>query len=183
MTALTSGNQTPAEARRHDLDALRATAMLLGIVYHAALSFAAGFPWMVQDVSQIRGLYVFQAATHGFRMPLFFLISGFFTAMLWRKRGLQALLKNRFKRILLPCLLGLVTTVPVMFGVSGLALTSEPAKAVANAAGPSGTGLFDAVVARRSPSPRNPAGGWPRTNGWSATRGSEDSSTVRGPAP
>ena len=32
---------TPPGSRRHDLDALRAAAMLLGLVYHAALSFAA----------------------------------------------------------------------------------------------------------------------------------------------
>jgi hypothetical protein len=51
-------------------------------------------------------------------MPLFFLVSGFFTAMLWRKRGLNALIKHRAKRILLPCLLGLVTIVPAMAWVS-----------------------------------------------------------------
>ena len=34
--------------RRHDLDALRAFAMLLGIGYHAALSFG-GTPWLVTD--------------------------------------------------------------------------------------------------------------------------------------
>ncbi len=98
--------------------------MLLGLVYHAALSFAAGFPWLVQDVSRTQGLYLFQAASHGFRMPLFFLISGFFTAMMWRKRGLRALLKNRFQRILLPCLLGLVTVVPVTSWVAAKALQS-----------------------------------------------------------
>ena len=34
--------------RRHDLDALRAIAMLLGIALHAALSFST-VPWMVSD--------------------------------------------------------------------------------------------------------------------------------------
>ena len=33
-------------SRRYDLDALRATAMLLGIVLHAGLSFTP-FPWPV----------------------------------------------------------------------------------------------------------------------------------------
>ena len=61
---------------------------------------------------------------HGFRMPLFFLVSGFFTAMLWRRRGLVALLKQRAKRILLPCLLGLVTVVPVTSIVSAWAIFS-----------------------------------------------------------
>lgn len=36
--------------RRHDLDALRAFAMFLGIVLHSALSFT-GFPWPVEDRS------------------------------------------------------------------------------------------------------------------------------------
>ena len=116
---------TPPASRRHDLDALRAAAMLLGLAYHAALSFAAGFPWLVQDLSQSRGLYLFQAASHGFRMPLFFLISGFFTAMMWRRRGLRALLGNRLRRILLPCLLGLVTVVPATLWLSAKAIQSR----------------------------------------------------------
>ena len=101
-------------SRRHDLDALCASAMLLGILYHAALSFALGFPWSVQDVSQTKGLFVFQAWTHGFRMQLFMLVSGFFTAMLWRQKGLKAMLWHRCRRVLFPCLLGLITVVPAM---------------------------------------------------------------------
>ena len=102
-------------ARRHDLDALRAGAMLLGIVYHLALSFAEGFPWLIQDSRQGQGYTVFQYASHGFRMPLFFVLSGFFTAMLWRKRGLKALLKHRFRRIFLPMILGVVTITPAIW--------------------------------------------------------------------
>ncbi len=101
-------------ARRHDLDALRAGAMLLGIIYHLALSFAEGFPWLIQDSRQGQGYTLFQYASHGFRMPLFFVLSGFFTAMLWRKRGLKALLKHRFRRIFLPMLLGIVTIIPLV---------------------------------------------------------------------
>ena len=59
------------------MDALRAAAMLLGIVYHAALSFSLGEGWLVQDPKQSRALYVFQAFVHGFRMQLFMLLSGF----------------------------------------------------------------------------------------------------------
>ena len=60
---------------------------------------------------------MFLFAVHGFRMPLFFLLSGFFTAMLWQKRGLASLLMHRTKRILLPLLLGLVTVIPIINGV------------------------------------------------------------------
>jgi peptidoglycan/LPS O-acetylase OafA/YrhL len=104
--------------RRHDLDALRAFAMLLGIGLHAALSFFP-IPWYVQDTQQNVVFGWCTAAVHGFRMPLFFLISGFFTMMLFRRRGLMPLLRQRATRILLPCLLGLVTIVPLLHSVAG----------------------------------------------------------------
>ncbi len=123
-----------SDERRHDLDALRAAAMLLGIAYHAALSFAAGMPWFVQDTRQTVGLYYFESASHGFRMPLFFLISGFFTAMLWQKRGLRGLWANRLTRILLPCLLGLVTIVPLTNWSIGLSIRNQMQRAAAQQA-------------------------------------------------
>ena len=138
--------RTPPSLRRHDLDALRAAAMLLGLAYHAALPFAAGFPWLVRDVSQSRGLYLFQAASHGFRMPLFFLLSGFFTAMMWRKRGLKALLKQRFQRILLPCLLGLVTVVPATMWLSGKAVQSNGQRQVQLSPQAEGPDLWSTVT-------------------------------------
>jgi peptidoglycan/LPS O-acetylase OafA/YrhL len=114
--------------RRHDLDALRGFAMLLGIVLHGAMSFipGVGVIWGVQD-SQSNGLYgTLLASIHGWRMPLFFLVSGLFTAMLWKKRGLRALLAHRFKRIFLPMILAMVTIIPVMLIVSGY-VRSQPA--------------------------------------------------------
>ncbi|WP_160149358.1 acyltransferase family protein [Roseiconus lacunae] len=111
--------------RRHDLDALRAIAMLLGIVLHAALSFTA-IPWTVQDTRQSDVYSILFAAIHGFRMPLFFLLSGFFTAMLWRKRGLRALIKHRGKRIALPLLIGCFTIIPAMWAVSGFVQRPAP---------------------------------------------------------
>ncbi|MEL6109891.1 MAG: acyltransferase family protein, partial [Planctomycetota bacterium] len=103
--------------RRHDLDALRAIAMLLGIVLHAALSFAP-IPWAVSDSRQHPFFEVLFAFIHGFRMPLFFLISGFFTAMLWRQRGVVALIQHRAKRIALPLLIGCFSIVPAMWAVT-----------------------------------------------------------------
>ena len=120
-TESVSANSTQVDTRRHDLDALRAFAMLLGIVLHGAMSFipGAGVFWGVQD-SQANPFYgVMLSSIHGWRMPLFFLVSGFFTAMLWQKRGLRALLMHRFKRIFLPLLLSMVTVIPTMLVVSG----------------------------------------------------------------
>ncbi|MBC8872957.1 MAG: acyltransferase family protein [Planctomycetes bacterium] len=93
------------QKRYHDYDALRACAMLLGIVLHGVMSFIELPPgmWPAQDVQQNTSVYGFVLhALHGFRLPLFFMMSGFFTTMLWRKRGLRKLIAHRAKRILLP---------------------------------------------------------------------------------
>ena len=87
--------------------------MLLGVVIHGLLSFMPiPLPGAPQDVNQNPEVYgyVFNFI-HGFRMQLFFLVSGFFTAMLWRDRGLGELLKHRAKRILLP----LVISLPILW--------------------------------------------------------------------
>ena len=100
--------------RYHDLDALRAGAMLLGIALHGCLSFLGWEIWPIQDIHQSRNGYGLLAAfIHGFRMPLFFLISGFFTAMLFHKRGLRHLLMHRTKRILIPLLLSCLLILPL----------------------------------------------------------------------
>ena len=117
----------PPAARRHDLDALRAIAMLAGIALHGALSFFP-LPWPVQDSRQSEWFGLLIGALHGFRMPLFFLLSGFFTAMLWRRRGLRALISHRFRRVFLPCMLGLSTVVPAVNAVSLLPVITAPEK-------------------------------------------------------
>ncbi|MBN2329925.1 MAG: acyltransferase family protein [Candidatus Omnitrophica bacterium] len=115
--------------RRHDLDALRAIAMLSGIVLHAALSFSLTIPWIVKDSQQHRAFGLIFSSLHGFRIPLFFLISGFFTAMLWRKRGLKSLLWHRFRRIFLPFLLSMITIIPALNWISAAAIRSGIEKA------------------------------------------------------
>ena len=94
------------------MDSLRAIAMLLGIGLHAALAFGHE-GWSVKDGQRDQWFSDFFRFIHGFRMPLFFVVSGFFTAMLWRKRGIASLLKHRTMRILLPCLIGLYVILPV----------------------------------------------------------------------
>lgn len=118
-------NENPVFARRSDLDALRAGAMLLGIVLHASLSFYPSF-WIVMDRRQEPGFGIVFSAIHGFRMPLFFVMSGFFSAMLLHRRGRRSLVKHRFHRVFLPLLLGMVTIIPLTIGISTLAMSSAP---------------------------------------------------------
>lgn len=119
----------PPISRRHDLDALRAIAMLLGIMLHAAMSFFSA-PWPVQDTQQNLLFALFVVPVHGFRMHLFFLVSGFFTAMLWRRGGVAALVKHRALRVLAPCLIGLVTIVPLLHYVYGQAAAAAHQPAI-----------------------------------------------------
>lgn len=109
----------PSIPRRQDLDALRAFAMLLGIALHAGLTYMTVqfWLWPVSDERTHFAFDVMYSAVHGFRMPLFFMVSGFFTAMLWRKRGLSALIKQRSKRVLLPLLVFLVPIQMLAIGV------------------------------------------------------------------
>jgi hypothetical protein len=120
-------NENPAFARRSDLDALRAGAMLLGIVLHASLSFFPSF-WIVTDRRQDPGFGIVFSAIHGFRMPVFFVMSGFFSALLLHRRGRGSLVKHRFHRVFLPLLLGMVTIVPATNWISGVAISSASSK-------------------------------------------------------
>ena len=98
--------------RRTDLDALRSFAMLLGVALHATLSFIA-FPWPVHDTVRSPTLALLLVTVHGFRMPLFFLLSGYFTILVHHRRGLPGLLRQRLTRILLPLVIATVTIVPL----------------------------------------------------------------------
>ncbi|MBP51567.1 MAG: hypothetical protein CMI27_00300 [Opitutae bacterium] len=79
--------------------------MLLGILLHGLLSFLPIPIWPVQDINQSEIYMIPLMFIHGFRMSLFFFISGFFTRMMWQKRGTLSLLRHRAKRIVLPFLI------------------------------------------------------------------------------
>ena len=117
--------------RLHHLDALRAFAMLLGIVLHAALAYTGG-PWIVRD-AEVGGFGLMVAAIHGFRMQLFFLLAGYFTALLHRRLGLAGMLGNRALRIGVPLVAGLATIVPLVWLVVVWSGTKGPAPAPAPA--------------------------------------------------
>ncbi len=84
--------------------------MLLGIVLHACTRFMPYYD--ADDEVARRTLGTTVNVLHGFRMPLFFLVSGFFTAMLWHKRGALSLLRHRARRVLSPFLASVVVVIP-----------------------------------------------------------------------
>jgi peptidoglycan/LPS O-acetylase OafA/YrhL len=89
------------------LDAVRAFALLLGIVFHASLSFVPVFiGWAVMDVSTSSIVSSFVLVSHSFRMELFFLIAGFFSHMTFHRKGARAFINSRLMRIAIPFAVG-----------------------------------------------------------------------------
>jgi peptidoglycan/LPS O-acetylase OafA/YrhL len=126
----TSPNARAGASRRTDLDALRSFAMLLGVALHAAMSFVP-VPWPVHDAERSDMLLLLIGAVHGFRMPLFFLLSGYFTMLVSSRRGLASLLAQRFMRIFLPLAIATLTIVPLDTLIEGYALrTNRPEPAL-----------------------------------------------------
>jgi len=79
---------------------------LTGVVFHAALAYSVlAHPlWPTADRGQSLIVDAFVWFFHLFRMPLFFVVAGFFAALLVQKRGMGGMIKNRFMRIILPLL-------------------------------------------------------------------------------
>ncbi|MRU29811.1 acyltransferase, partial [Xylella fastidiosa subsp. multiplex] len=77
-----------APQRLHALDNLRALMIWLGIVLHVALNHltvASPLPWRDPQTSRVTDLLLL--FIHGFRMPVFFVLAGFFVALLIERRG------------------------------------------------------------------------------------------------
>jgi len=89
--------------RLHALDAVRAIALLLGVVLHASMSFIPGPPvWIVQDNAAATEFSLLFYVPHMFRMVLFFLIAGYFARFVLERRSLARFALDRGQRILLP---------------------------------------------------------------------------------
>jgi hypothetical protein len=108
---------SPTTERFHALDALRALAMLLGIYLHGAMSFMTVIPrgvWPAQDIHRHAGFDVMVLYIHTFRMPLFFMLAGFFGRMVYQRIGGKGFLRQRFVRLGIPLVVGLAVFLPLM---------------------------------------------------------------------
>jgi peptidoglycan/LPS O-acetylase OafA/YrhL len=97
---------TATTRRYHGLDGLRGFAMLLGIVLHATLTYFSrdgGFEffWPADD-DQSALLFILFEFIHVWRMPTFFLVAGFFAALVLERRSGSVFVRDRLKRIGLP---------------------------------------------------------------------------------
>src|SRR6185312_11062300 len=104
--------------RFHSLDAVRACALLGGILLHAIISYMPGLRetnWPLSDASTNAGLGILYFVIHLVRMSLFYLIAGFFARLLRQRLGTRGLIKNRLRRIGLPLIAFYFLTMPPAF--------------------------------------------------------------------
>jgi glucans biosynthesis protein C len=92
--------------RSYHLDAIRVSAILLLIPYHAAryVQKGEGDPRIVDAVVWF---------VHAWHMPLFFAISGFLAASALRRSTAARQVRARFRRLGVPLFVGMLTVVPL----------------------------------------------------------------------
>lgn len=101
-------NPVPAQ-REYFLDSIRAWLMLLGIPFHISLIYS-GHSWHVNSAEPSWWLTLFNDFIHSFRMQVFFVISGYFSYMLFLRYPLKRWWKVRVERVGIPML----TAIPLL---------------------------------------------------------------------
>ncbi|GAA3888795.1 glucans biosynthesis protein MdoC [Gibbsiella dentisursi] len=106
----TSHNQ-----REFFLDSIRAYLMLLGIPFHLSLIYSS-HSWAVNSATPSFSLTVLNDFIHAFRMQVFFVISGYFSFMLFGRYERHKWLKVRLERVAIPMLSSIpLITLPQFF--------------------------------------------------------------------
>ncbi|WP_422527887.1 glucans biosynthesis protein MdoC [Serratia fonticola] len=101
--------------REFFLDSIRAYLMLLGIPFHLSLIYSS-HSWAVNSVAPSFSLTVLNDFIHAFRMQVFFIISGYFSYMLYERYDSHRWLKVRLERVAIPLLSSIpLITLPQFF--------------------------------------------------------------------
>ncbi len=102
------------KTRINFLDNLRTSMILLVIVIHAGLVYESvlGNIWIVVDPVQNSSIGLIRMYLDLFVMFTIFFISGYFIPVSVQKNSVRGFIKSKFKRILLPWILAVVTLIP-----------------------------------------------------------------------
>ena len=97
--------------RLYYLDSLRSMLVLLGIFYHVSLMYLPTSDgqsvWMVHSGFESTAFEWMGILIHNFRMPAFFILSGFFMELILSKKenySLLKVIKKRFVQLMVPCI-------------------------------------------------------------------------------
>ncbi|HRQ77906.1 MAG TPA: acyltransferase family protein [Gemmatimonadaceae bacterium] len=105
-------DSTTAPTRRHDLDWLRAIAILLLLFFHSAMPFATDMDWHLKSAETSDLLREFNFFVSRFRMALLFVIAGVAAQFVLRRRSVGGFLRDRALRLLVPLTFGIFVVVP-----------------------------------------------------------------------
>jgi glucans biosynthesis protein C len=106
---------TTSSERRHDLDWLRVLGVLLLVPFHVALIFVLD-PYTImyiRDSVNSRALAEVTGFIHMWHMPMLFMISGAATYFALGHRSAGEYIRERFSRLFIPLVFGLLTFVPL----------------------------------------------------------------------
>ena len=138
--------------RLHSMDNLRALAMLAGVFFHAALAYSPiaqpFFPTADRSNSAWVDLPIW--FLHLFRMPLFFVVAGFFTALQVQRKGIGGMLRSRWVRVGIPFL--------VFLPIVHMAISADTLHAARTVAHPSPLLGFIRDLLAMGPLPSMPPG-------------------------
>ncbi|MDQ3206543.1 MAG: acyltransferase family protein [Pseudomonadota bacterium] len=109
--------------RRHDIDALRAFAFALLILYHWAMLYVGGedWGWHLKSPHQSEWLQLPMLLVNRWRMDLIFLISGLSVHFLLRSTPPGRFMTLRTARLMVPLVFGCLLIVPVQPYAQGVA--------------------------------------------------------------
>ncbi len=107
--------------RLYYLDNLRSILMVLGLVLHTCAAFSTQEFWLVTHHQTIPLADTLNQSIHVFRMPLFFMVSGFFAYMMMNKQSIAVFVKTKLLRIAIPFLsVFLLINLPQSFALDAL---------------------------------------------------------------
>lgn len=122
--------------RYHGFDALRSSMLLLGVFLHVSLSYFPNQPgmrdpgrWYFYDNAESWLAVVFYVPVHIYRLPIFFVLAGFFTLLLISRRSLKTMVINRLQRVALPLILAILVLLPLMHAATRFACL-QPGSAI-----------------------------------------------------
>jgi glucan biosynthesis protein C len=99
-------------------------AMLLGVFLHAAIVYLPlEVPGVVLDRERSIILLLEIGVIHAFRMPLFFVVGGFFAAMIHSRHGNVGFLAHRTRRLFLPLIAGMILVAPISVTLANRRMT------------------------------------------------------------
>ena len=108
---------SPTRIRYDYMDSLRATLIIAGVFFHAALPYRVSGHWNVQEAAGAVGFDYLTVTLSYFRMATFFMVAGFFCAMTFSIRTASSNLRRRLTVFSVPLLTFVVAIQPIQFAL------------------------------------------------------------------